>query len=81
MVDIDCRIPSDFQLSSNFNALLSSTVLLFANLLNTLKYPITQLDDHYYYISERHDRAFQIGSAVQNNLKSKWFYANDDKNK
>lgn len=37
------------------------------------------MDDHYDCISKWHDRAIEIGSAVWNNLKSKWFYANDDK--
>lgn len=37
------------------------------------------MDGHYSYITERQDQAIKIVFSVQNDLKSKWHYANDDK--
>lgn len=76
MADSDCCIPLVFICLSH---LMRWSTLLCCSLLNSLKCPITQLDDHYGYISEQHDGAIESGSAVWNSLKSNWYYANDDK--
>lgn len=48
-------------------------MLLFTDLLNTLRCPITQLGDHYDCVSERHDRAIESGFASRNNLESEFW--------
>lgn len=78
MADGDGRLRPGIQPSLNSNALLCATVLLFTDLLNTLRCPITHSGDHCGGVSQRHDGAVEGRRPRRhNNLLSEIFWGSD----